>query len=204
MKGVRIDSGDLAQLSKHVRRMLDEAGLRETKVLASGDLDEWRIEELLQQGAAIDGFGVGTRLVTGGDVPYLGGVYKLVSVERDGRWSPRLKLSSGKELYPGMKSVFRFADEDSRRLTHDLLAAVDEQCPDGAEPVHEVVLRGGTTVGETPSLGEIRDRAGAELDRLPAPHRRLQKPDPYPVEVSETLKSRFESISEEIQEGTYE
>ncbi|MHC5035235.1 MAG: nicotinate phosphoribosyltransferase, partial [Planctomycetota bacterium] len=120
MRGVRIDSGDAIELSKQVRRMLDEAGRADAMVFASGDLDEREVARLIAGGAAVDGFGVGTKLVTSADAPYLGGVYKLVAVEQDGRWQPRLKLSADKATYPGPKQVHRFSTP-AGELEHDCL-----------------------------------------------------------------------------------
>ncbi len=204
MRGVRLDSGDLGELSRRVRAMLDEAGLDEAIIVASGDLDEYRVAELVRGAAPIDGFGVGTRLVVSEDAPYLGGVYKLVAVERDGQWSPRLKLSEGKELYPGRKCAFRFSDGDGGPFTHDLLAAAEEPCPEGAEPLLEPILRDGRPLYEAPSLEQIRDRAAGELSRLAGKHRAFEKPEPYPVKVSDELRGKFDELSEEVGSGGYD
>ncbi len=201
MRGVRIDSGDLDDLSRQVRRLLKEAGLGEVAILASGDLDEYAIEELIASGAEVDGFGVGTRLVTSEDAPYLGGVYKLVAMEEDGRWEPRLKLSADKVSYPGRKQVYRYRDGSSGEMARDIIAGADEECPPGAEPLLEPVMRDGTVAAQMPSLEEVRRRAAAELARLPRRHRRLSDPDPYPVEVSPALREAFASLSEKVERG---
>jgi nicotinate phosphoribosyltransferase len=107
LRGVRLDSGDLLELSKQVRAILDEAGMRRTKIFASGDLDEFKIADLIAAGAPIDLFGVGTDLSTSRDAPALGGVYKLVEVEFDGRVAPKMKLSRDKATYPYRKQVWR-------------------------------------------------------------------------------------------------
>ncbi len=198
MRAVRIDSGDIAELSRRVRALLDEAGLQDVQILASGDLDEHRIEELLRSGAELDGFGVGSRLVTSSDAPYLGGVYKLVAIEKDGRWEPRLKLSEDKRTYPGPKQVHRYSDADGGELTHDVIAAAEEECPEGAEALLGTVMRDGRTVAGMPGLQAIQQYCAGELARLPEKHRRLHNPEPYPVEVSEALSSKFAAVARQV------
>ncbi len=198
MRGVRIDSGDIAALSRQVRRVLDEAGLPGAMVFASGDLDEDRIAGIVADGAPVDGFGVGTRLVTSEDAASLGGVYKLVAVEEDGRWQGRLKLSEDKATYPGRKQVYRFGDADG--FTHDVLAASDEVPPAGAEPLLAPVLRDGRLVADLPELPAIRERARRQLGRLPARHRRPHQAEPYPVRVSDRLQQDFECLARQVKE----
>src|SRR5581483_4693919 len=140
-KSVRLDSGDLLELSRQVRRKLDAGGLRDTRIFASSDLDEYRIEELLARGAPIDAFGVGTALATSYDAPALGGVYKLVDVQTGDRPSSRAKFSDHKMTYPGRKQVFRF-HSDAGAYREDLIACEDEKYPD-AEPLLQCVMTGG-------------------------------------------------------------
>ncbi len=199
MRGVRIDSGDIAALSRQVRRILDEAGLTGAMIFASGDLDEDRIAAIVADGAPVDGFGVGTRLVTSEDAASLGGVYKLVAVEEDGRWRGRLKLSEDKATYPGRKQVYRFSDGDG--FTHDLLTAVEGAPPAEGEPLLAPVMRDGRLVAELPGLPAIRERARRQLGRLPARHRRLQGAEPYPVRVSDGLQRDFECLARQVKEG---
>jgi len=198
MRGVRLDSGDIPSLSRQVRRILDEAGRGDAIIFASGDLDEYRIAELVEAGAEVDGFGVGTRMVTSEDAASLGGVYKLVAVERDGRWEGRIKLSEDKASYPALKQVYRFSN--GQELTHDLVAGADEDAPSGAEPLLTTVLRNGEVVCELPELTAIRQHATEQLRRLPARHRRLRDAEPYPVRFSDALKARFESLAARLQE----
>jgi nicotinate phosphoribosyltransferase len=160
---VRLDSGDVDELSREVRAVLDGAGLDATGIFCSGDLDEYRIAELVGNGAPIDGFGAGTRLVTGGDVSALGGVYKLV--ESAGR--PVMKRSSRKATLPGRHQVFRSDAGDTIGLAEELL--------DGT-PLLQPAMRGGRRVGEAPSLNEVRDLARAELSAQPEPVRALRDP----------------------------
>jgi nicotinate phosphoribosyltransferase len=160
---VRLDSGDVDALSREVRGVLDEAGLDATGIFCSGDLDEYRIEQLVSAGAPIDGFGAGTRLVTGGDVSALGGVYKLV--ESDGR--PVMKRSSRKATLPGRHQVFR---SDAG----DVIGLVDEELQ--GDPLLVPAMRGGRRVADAPSLDAVRDRARAELSALPDRVRELRDP----------------------------
>jgi nicotinate phosphoribosyltransferase len=178
---VRLDSGDVDELSREVRTVLDQAGLEATGIFCSGDLDEYRIAELVGHGAPIDGFGAGTRLVTGGDVSALGGVYKLV--ESAGR--PVMKRSSRKATLPGRHQVFRSRGGD-------VIGLADEQL-DGA-PLLRPVMRSGRRVGETPSLNDIRDRARAELAAQPEPVRALRGP----ATVLPALSPAVEALREEL------
>jgi len=160
---VRLDSGNVGALSRRVREVLDAGGLASTGIVCSGDLDEYRIAGLVADGAPIDGFGAGTRLVTGGDAPALGGVYKLV--ESAGR--PVMKRSSRKATLPGRHQVFRSGDGD-------VIGLADERL--GGRPLLEPVIRGGERVADAPSLDAIRDRAASELAALPQPVRALRDP----------------------------
>ena len=200
LQGVRLDSGDVAALSRQVRQVLDEAGLERAMILASGDLDEYRIAELVDAGAPVDGFGVGTRLVAGEDAASLGGVYKLVAVERDGRWQGRVKLSQEKASSPGPRQVYRFSE--GGRFTHDLLAHAEEERPPGAEPLLTTIIRDGELVCDLPALPRLQERARDQLRRLPARHRRLRDADPYPVQVSARLRREFDSLARQAKEGT--
>ncbi len=200
-KGVRLDSGNLAELSRLVRQRLDDAGLRETKIYVSGDLDEFAITRLLAQDAPVDFFAVGTSLVTSKDAPALGGVYKLVELQEEPQGQTRklprytAKFSSDKQTYPGAKQVFRFADA-SGCYTHDVLACAGETYS-GAEPLLECVMRGGRRVESRPSLDKIRDRAHSQMARLPSTVRELRSPTAYTVEVSDELKRLLEQVRRE-------
>lgn len=201
MRGIRLDSGDLVGLSRSGRRILDEKGLEEASIFASGDLDEFRIAGLVERGAEIDGFGVGTKLVTSRDAPSLGGVYKLVAVEKNGRWDPRIKLSTEKATWPGPKQVYRVSEAADGAFSHDVLAAAEEPPPEHGRPLLQTVMEEGKAAAEPPDLSEIQKRAQDQLRRLPQPHRRLTDFEPYPVRVSQKLRDRFERLSEHIEEG---
>ncbi|MCH7986064.1 MAG: nicotinate phosphoribosyltransferase, partial [Acidobacteria bacterium] len=194
--GVRLDSGDLVELSREVRRRLDGAGLRETKIFASGDLNEYLIAELVAQGARLDFFGVGTELATSKDAPALGGVYKLVEVLTDGRPRHRAKFSEAKVTYPGRKQVFRFC-EPAGRYHHDLIARAEENYPEG-EPLLACVLREGRRIAPSPGLGEIQQRAKANLERLPERYRQLRNAPGYPVGISRALEELLEEVRQKV------
>jgi len=185
-QAVRLDSGDLGQLSRDVRRVLDEGGLQDTEIFASGDLDEWRIAELLGAGAPIDAFGVGTRLSTSFDEPALGGVYKLVALEVDHEVHGKLKTSKGKATLPGRKQVWRRSEPDGT-YAGDVIGLADEPAPPGCEPLLACVMRAGRRTAPAMPVSELRAFCRAALKRLPAPLRALDAARPYPVRVSERL-----------------
>ena len=148
--GVRIDSGDFFVLSRQIRKILDSAGLHATRIIASGDLDEVRISAIVEDGAPIDAFGVGTELATSADAPSMGSIYKLVEIERSGQTRYTAKHSAEKGTVPGAKQLFRYPD-------YDLLALHDE-CAEGAEALLQPVILDGQLVEPLPSLKEIRER----------------------------------------------
>jgi nicotinate phosphoribosyltransferase len=179
LAGIRLDSGDLLELSRASRDLLDEAGLREAQILASGDLEERRIGELVAAGAPIDAWGVGTDLGTSRDSPTVNGVYKLVAHQIDGRWHGVFKTSPGKATVPGAKQVFRRYEDGTMR--GDVIAAADAQHPGDALLVPAV--RDGELVHEE-SLARMRERARRQLAALPEPLRVLDpeaQVAPYPV-----------------------
>src|SRR5438094_3464957 len=182
VKGVRLDSGDLAEHARRVRRILDAGGLRQVTIFASGNLDEDALRDLIASGAPIDGFGLGTRLVTAADAPYLDCAYKLV--EYAGR--PRRKRSEGKASWPGRKQVWRRHGDDGR-MREDVLALADDPQAGTALPVP--VMRAGRRVGLSPSLAASRAPAAAELGRLPEVLRRLEPGAAYPVTVAPALRA---------------
>jgi nicotinate phosphoribosyltransferase len=180
IRGVRLDSGDLAGLAKRVRQILDAGGLGDVTIFASGGLDEHAIARLLAAGAPIDGFGVGTSLTTSSDAPALDCAYKL----QEYAGLARRKHSSGKATWPGRKQVWRRYGPDGR-MAGDILSLVDDRQP--GEPLLEPVMREGRRIMPQPTLAQARARAARELDRLPAPLRGLATAHPYPVAVGEAL-----------------
>lgn len=177
--GVRIDSGDLLMLSRAVRAHLDDVGLTHTRIVASGDLDEFRIHELLAHAAPIDSFGVGTMMGTSYDAPALGGVYKLVAQEHDGVMQPVMKHSTDKITEPGVHQVYRSGDGD--------VIGLDGEALGGRRLVQRVMTAG--TSQDLPVLAAIREHARDELALLPAAARRIADPAPRPVRRSPALQA---------------
>jgi len=173
---VRLDSGDLGKLSRRTREMLDDADLTQVRIVASGGLDELEVGDLLEGGAPIDAFGIGTQLGVSADAPALDSVYKLT--EFDGR--PVLKLSEGKATAPGRKQIFRSADGDILGLRDEALEG---------EPLLEQVMIGGRRTGKAPAMDELRARFDADLAALSDAERRLRDPEARIAEHSVALQS---------------
>lgn len=191
VKAIRLDSGDLLSLSQQARRMLNAAGLSHMKILASGGLDEERIAQLLEAGAPIDGFGVGTYMGVSKDAPDLDIAYKLSEYAGQGR----LKLSPGKPILPGRKQVFRI--EEHGYAVRDLIAQADEQLP--GRPLLIPVMRGGERL-EHRDLEAIRRYAREQIARLPERIRALAPAQPpYPVELSPALRQRYHELMAHIE-----
>jgi nicotinate phosphoribosyltransferase len=173
--GVRLDSGDLAELSQKVRSLLPE-----TTIFASGDLDEWEMTRLREAGACIDGYGLGTRLVTGTPV---NGVYKLVEI--DG--IPTMKQSSHKATYPGRKQIFRVYDE--AQLHADRLGLVDEPANSNEQLLLQPVMKKGKRINAPETLDTIQKRTRASVISLPHSTRQLDNPLSVPVNISKALEN---------------
>ena len=211
-RGIRLDSGDLAYLSKKARAMLDEAGFPEAKICASGDLDEYSIRSLKIQGARIDFWGVGTKLITSADMPALGGVYKLAAViDADGNVTPKIKLSdnSAKITNPGIKNIYRIYDKATGKAEADVIYLEEEEKIDASKPLvithpterwkrmtfinYEVrtlqqqIIKQGEVVYNMPTLKEIKAYAQKELESFWDEYKRLDKPHVYKVDLSDKL-----------------
>ncbi len=195
--GVRLDSGDLARLSKQVRRILDDAGLDYARIVASGDLNEWKIDELMEKGAKIDMFGVGTELITGRPTPALDGIYKLSDVAEHGRHIPKMKLSEEtvKATLPGKKCVWRIFEKG--KFAKDVIS-LDDEVVDNAKPLLEPAVRKGKIVCKRPQLDEIRQVAFENFSNLPDKYKKLDGAPVYPVEFSKGLIELREKIVEKI------
>jgi nicotinate phosphoribosyltransferase len=180
LRAVRLDSGDLGRLARESRAILDAAGRNDVRIMASGDLDERKIQALVHGGAPIDAFGVGTELITVRDAPAIGMVYKLVALKGRGR----VKLSSGKRTYPLAKQVWRRRDCDGRFLG-DHVTRADESSE--GEPLLVPWMTGGRIARELPRLDAIRERCRAQLAALPVALRRLDGVAKYPISYSESL-----------------
>jgi nicotinate phosphoribosyltransferase len=185
LAGVRLDSGDLAALSRGVREILDHAGFPEVRILVSGGLDEYGVDRLLAGGAPIDAFGIGTRMSVSADAPSLDLVYKLV------RFGGRdvLKRSAGKETWVGAKQLHR-ARGPGGRFSGDVLGLAEEAGPADTEPLLETVMQGGRLLRPHPPLSAVRERCMAQLAALPEECRRLEDPAGYPARPSAGLRAR--------------
>jgi nicotinate phosphoribosyltransferase len=171
----------MVALSRQVRRILDQAGLPEVKIFASSGFDEYVLEQLIADGACIDAFGVGTKMGTSADAPYLDMVYKMVRLgERNVH-----KASEGKITLGGEKQVFRKTDAGGRFLG-DIIGLRDD-APDGAGPLLTPLMENGRLVGPMPTLEQIRQRFADNFTRLDDRYKRFTDPQPYPVVVSERL-----------------
>ncbi|HQR21752.1 MAG TPA: nicotinate phosphoribosyltransferase, partial [Burkholderiaceae bacterium] len=190
IRGVRLDSGDLDALARDVRRVLDDAGLREAVIFASGNLDEKRVQALVSGGAPIDSFGVGTSLTTSSDAAYLDAVYKL----QEYAGQARRKRSTGKATWPGRKQVFRTLDADGR-FAGDAVALADEAM--AGEPLLVEVMHGGRRVAPSPSLAAVRAHCARQLAALPPGLRPLEPPWPtYPVTISPAIRALANEVDE--------
>ena len=180
IKGVRIDSGDLAEHARQVRQILDAGGLQHVTIFASGDLDEYLLRDMLAAGAPVDGFGVGTRMDTSSDMPYLDCAYKL----QEYAGKARRKRSEGKQTWPGRKQVYRRYGADGR-MASDVVTVEGDVQP--GEPLLQPVMRAGRRLAAT-TLAESRNHAAGNLARLPEPLRQLQEPYVYQVEIAAALR----------------
>ena len=193
--GIRLDSGNFLADSRMARRILDEAGWTGARIMASGDLDEYSISELVAAGAPIDSFGVGTELATSRDAPALGSIYKLVEIESDGHVRATAKFSAEKPSLPGVKQVFRFAD-------HDVLALASESLTGGV-PLLAPVIQAGKRIAQQPDLHRLRETSRQKLAAIPESCRRLRDPQKYPVRQSQRLQALTKEVRE-LEMGTEE
>lgn len=226
-KGIRIDSGDIAYLSKKARKMLDEAGFPDAVISASSDLDEYLINSLKDQGAAITSWGVGTNMITSSDCPAFGGVYKLAAVQdENGEFIPKIKLSENSEKItnPGNKTVFRLYDNETGKIRADLIALADESYDadkdllifDSIETWKKTTLKGGTyhvrellvpvflkgeCVYTSPSVMEIRDYCKKEQETLWDETRRLTNPHQVYVDLSDKLFRIKTGLLDQMSQG---
>ncbi len=189
IKGVRLDSGDLADHARKVRRILDEGGLPGVRIVASGNLDESALQALVAANAPIDSFAIGTCLTTSADAPYLDCAYKLQ--EYAGR--PCRKRSEGKATWPGRKQVYRH-DDAGGRIASDVVTLADE--PEDGTALVQPVMRAGRRLAPPAPLSALRERAAAELARLPPPLRQLRDGPAVPVRISSALRDLAKSLDE--------
>ena len=195
LKGIRLDSGDLLKLSGEVRRILDAEGLQHVRIVAGGDLNEYRIDELVRGGAAIDSFGVGTDMVTSRDAPALGGVYKLVEQKHGGKTIPRMKCSPDKATYPCKKQVYRKRAANGN-FKEDVIGLEGESI-DGTPLLIQVVKKGKVCC-LLPAIHEIQGAVSDNLAHLPKPFKRLGNAEVYPVTKSAGLERKRREAEERI------
>ncbi|MGG1678955.1 nicotinate phosphoribosyltransferase [Neobacillus sp. NRS-1170] len=221
--GIRLDSGDLAYLSKEARKLLDEAGFKDAKIYASSDLDELTIVSLKGQGAKIDSWGIGTKLITAYDQAALGAVYKIVAIEDDnGKMEDTIKISSNpvKVTTPGMKKIYRIINNKNNHAEGDYIAMEDEKLPEKrlrmfhpthtymnkvvtnftAKELHEDIFVNGELVFEIPCLEESRDYHKQNLNALWDEYKRTMNPEEYPVDLSQKCWDNKMKNIEEVKE----
>jgi nicotinate phosphoribosyltransferase len=189
IKGVRIDSGDLADHARKVRIILDRGGLNDATIFASGNIDEYKLAELMVQQAPIDGFGIGTRLDTSADVPYLDCAYKL----QEYAGIARRKRSEGKATWPGRKQVYRNYDNNGI-MSGDTVTVDNASC--AGQPLLQWVMQRGKTVAGQPTLIEAREYARRQLNSLPMSLRQLSNTPEYPVIISAELQALARTVDE--------
>ncbi len=219
-KGVRIDSGDVTYLSKKIRKTLDEAGYPDCKIVVSNSLDEYIIRDTIMQGAQIDSFGVGERLITASSAPVFGGVYKLVAVEKNGEVIPKIKISenSAKITTPGFKQVFRLYSNETGKAIADVVTLHDEEIDDTkpytlfdpvdtwkkkvvtdykAKKLLTPIFKAGKCVYKSKPIGEIREYCKEQVDALWEEVLRFENPHRYYVDLSEKLWKVKQSMLEQ-------
>ncbi|MEE0772561.1 MAG: nicotinate phosphoribosyltransferase [Anaerovoracaceae bacterium] len=218
--GIRIDSGDMTYLTKKARKMLDDAGLQDCSIVVSNSMDEYIIRDVIQEGACIDSFGVGERLITASSKPVFGGVYKLSALEKDGRMIPKIKVSENVEKItnPGFKSLYRLYDKDTDRALADVITLYDETIPEDIEyeifdpravwkrkkisnfyarDLRVQVFEKGKCVYDNPSIDDIKEYCSKELDSMWDEIKRFENPQTYYVDLSYDLwKLKNDMLSE--------
>ncbi|MDD4366292.1 MAG: nicotinate phosphoribosyltransferase [Eubacteriales bacterium] len=218
--GVRIDSGDVSYLTKKARKMLDDAGLPECKIVVSNSLDEYIIEDVIRQGACIDSFGVGERLITAKSSPVFGGVYKLAALEKDGEMIPKMKISEnvGKITNPGFKTLYRFFDKETHHIRADLIMLDGEPEPAGdsyeifdpmapwkrktltnfyVKNLRVQLFEKGKLVYDLPHIDKIRSYCALQISELWEEMLRFEKPQTYYVDLSQKLYDLKQQIISE-------
>lgn len=220
--GIRIDSGDVTYLTKKARKMLDEAGLHECTIVVSNSLDEYIIRDVILEGACIDSFGVGERLITSKSEPVFGGVYKLAALEKDGEMIPKLKVSENIEKItnPGFKTLYRLFDKETNKAIADVITLDHEKIPEGSDyeifdpqavwkrqtvsnfyavNLRKPIFAKGKIVYTSPSLDEIRKYCGEQVASLWVEMLRFENPQTYYVDLSKELWEMKHKLLEELQ-----
>ena len=221
--GIRIDSGDVTYLTKRARNMLDKAGLKDCTIVVSNSLDEYIIRDVIGQGACIDSFGVGERLITSKSEPVFGGVYKLAALEKNGVLIPKMKISENIEKItnPGFKTVYRLFDKDSNKAVADVITLDQERIPGGsdyeifdpqviwkrkkisnfyAKNLRVQIFDKGVCIYKSPDIDEIRNYCKSQIDTLWEEILRFENPHEYYVDLSKELWQLKTKLIEEYQE----
>ena len=219
--GIRIDSGDITYLTKKARKMLDDAGLQDCSIVVSNSLDEYLIRDIISEGACVDSFGVGERLITASSEPVFGGVYKLSALEKDGRMIPKIKKSENVEKItnPGFKSVYRLFDRDNDRPLADIIVLDGESIPDGEEyeifdpkavwkrkkiknfyvkNLRTQIFDKGKCIYKCPSIDEIKEYCAQQLELIWDETKRFENPQTYYVDLSYDLWKLKHDMIEEL------
>jgi len=194
VKAVRIDSGNIIEGSKKAREILDRDGMNKTGIFISGDLDEYKIFEIVENKSPVDGFGIGTKLVTNSDCPYLSTIYKLVEFESKGEIKKVGKLSEDKITYPGAKQVFRF--EENGYFKKDVVCEKGEEIEEG-EKLLKKYIENGEVIKEISRINETRGYVKKQLEKLPEKYKKLENSEKYPVEFSDNLRKNLNKLEEE-------
>ena len=189
IKGVRIDSGDLVENSKIVRKILDENGLKNAIITLSSDLNEYKIKEIIDKGTPVNAFGVGTEMVTSRDDPVVNSVYKLI--QHNG--IPKIKISEGKITYPGKKQVYRKYDENGK-FTIDILMLENETPPKESEPIMTPIMRKGELIYDLPSLDKIQQFYYKNMEKLPEEYKKLEPLNLFRLELSNGIKDLTQKL----------
>lgn len=193
VKGVRLDSNNLGEQSQMVRQMLDQAGLTQVKIMCSGDLDEYKAADLAQANYPIDGMGIGTKMDTCHDMPFLNCVYKL----QEYAGAPRCKYSASKQTYPGKKQVYRYYD-DNGLMSHDVVTLADDTNQTG-QALLQPVMTNGQRCHDAPSLDTLRQRVRQQMSQLPATYKQITaRQQDYPVELSQALQDLAEQVNRNL------
>lgn len=194
LQGIRLDSGDLITLSKTARKMLDQAGLFATQILASGNLDEYKIETILKKKAPIDSFGVGTAMSVSADYPFLDVVYKLSALSIKNIEYPKMKLSARKITLPGRKQIWRIVSKN--KMQKDILGLAEEK--QKGEPLLKIWIQKGCLIRKIENLNEARNNTLNNLSLLPQEYKQLNQNFPFEVEISPKLKNLAKKLSSQL------
>ncbi|MFX0080704.1 MAG: nicotinate phosphoribosyltransferase [Candidatus Hodarchaeota archaeon] len=193
IRGVRIDSGDLINHAKKVRKILDQNGCEKVLIVASSDLNEYKIKEIIDQNAPIDAFGIGTELATSRDDPTISGVYKLIEYKN----IPKIKISEEKITYPGIKQVYRVYDKNGK-FKKDILALDDEPAPSDSTPLLQPIIKNGNLITKLPKIDDIQSFYIENIKTLPESYKDLEEVQPFELKLSKKLNDLTRSLKEKF------